>query len=97
MQRAIEKPVHLLESLAQIVGTEHLLTDDESRIFFSTDVYRQADELAVAIAQPGTVEELHEAVRRAALRAAEGADGGARRGRVLYGRFSANPAEYRTV
>jgi FAD/FMN-containing dehydrogenase len=63
MQRAIEKPVHLLESLAQIVGTEHLLTDDESRIFFSTDVYRQADELAVAIAQPGTVEELHEAVR----------------------------------
>jgi D-lactate dehydrogenase (cytochrome) len=36
MQRAIEKPVHLLESLAQIVGTEHLLTDDESRIFFST-------------------------------------------------------------
>jgi FAD/FMN-containing dehydrogenase len=59
----MDQPTNVLESLAQIVGTEHLLTDDESRTFFSTDVYRQADELAVAIAQPGSVEELHDAAR----------------------------------
>jgi len=53
----------LLESLAAIVGQEFLLTDDESRTFYSTDVYRQADELAVAVARPGTVAELQQLVR----------------------------------
>ncbi len=47
------QPAALLENLAAIVGAEFLLTDDESRTFYSTDVYRQADELAVAVAQPG--------------------------------------------
>ena len=59
----MDQPTNVLESLAQIVGTEHLLTDDESRTFFSTDVYRQADQLDVALAPPGPVEELHEAAR----------------------------------
>ena len=53
----------LLQALADILSAAHLLTDDESRTFFSTDVYRQADVLALAVAQPGTVEELQQIVR----------------------------------
>jgi FAD/FMN-containing dehydrogenase len=60
----MEPPAILLESLTRIVGTENLLTDEESRTFYSTDVYRQADELAVAVARPGTVDELHRLVRQ---------------------------------
>ncbi len=53
----------LFGQLAQIVGPEYLLRDAESRVFFSTDVFRQADTLAIAVVQPGTVDELREAVR----------------------------------
>lgn len=53
----------LLQSLEAVVGTEFLLTDDESRTFFSTDVFREADELALAVVRPGTVEELQSLVR----------------------------------
>ena len=48
----------LLESLASVVGPGHVLTDDESRTFYSTDVYREADVLAMAVIRPGTVDEL---------------------------------------
>jgi FAD/FMN-containing dehydrogenase len=54
---------NLLESLVAIVGTEQVLTDSESRTFFSTDVFRQADVLAEAVVRPGTVAELHEVAR----------------------------------
>ncbi len=57
------QPSALLEALVSVVGTPHVLTDDESRTFYSTDVYRQADELAFAVVQPGSVEELQAAVR----------------------------------
>lgn len=53
----------LLEQLAAVVGADNLLTDDESRRFYSTDVYRQADVLAMAVARPGTVDELREVVK----------------------------------
>ncbi len=53
----------LLEQLSAVVGNKHLLTDDESRLFYSTDVFRRADVLAMAVVQPGTVEELCEVVR----------------------------------
>ncbi|MDP6674715.1 MAG: FAD-binding oxidoreductase [Gammaproteobacteria bacterium] len=53
----------LLQALVNILSEAHLLTDDQSRTFFSTDVYRQADELALAVAQPGTIEELQQIVR----------------------------------
>jgi len=59
----MESTGSLFEDLAGIIGTENLLTDDDSRTFYSTDVYRQADELAIAVARPGTVEELQELVR----------------------------------
>ena len=53
----------LLEAVTSVVGTQHVLTDDESRTFYSTDVFRQADELALAVVQPGTVDELQALVR----------------------------------
>lgn len=53
----------LLGQLTAVLGEEHLLTDDESRLFYSTDVYRQADVLVEAVAQPGSVDELREVVR----------------------------------
>ncbi len=56
-------PGSLLDGLARIVGPAHVLTDAESRRFYSTDIYRQADVLAAAVVQAGTVAELHEAVR----------------------------------
>jgi FAD/FMN-containing dehydrogenase len=55
-----------LNVLANIVGPANLLTDEESRRFYSTDVYRQADVLAAAVARPGTVAELQELVRACA-------------------------------
>ena len=48
----------LLEGLSGIVGEANVLADDESRTFYSTDVYRQADVLAAAVVRPGTVAEL---------------------------------------
>ncbi|MBN8279164.1 MAG: FAD-binding oxidoreductase [Gammaproteobacteria bacterium] len=56
-------PPGLLEGLAAIVGAAHVLTDEPSRTFYSTDVYRQADVLAAAVVQPGTVAELQEVMR----------------------------------
>jgi len=59
----MEQSGALLQALVDLLGEEHLLTDDESRTFYSTDVYRQADVLALAVAQPGTVDELQQLVR----------------------------------
>jgi len=53
----------LLDGLAAIVGPDHVLTDDASRTFYSTDVFREADVLALAVVQPGTVAELQEVMR----------------------------------
>ncbi|MGI9289998.1 MAG: FAD-binding oxidoreductase [Gammaproteobacteria bacterium] len=43
-----------------------MLTDDDSLLFYSTDVYRRADELAAAVVRPGSVEELQAVVRHCA-------------------------------
>ncbi len=53
----------LLEGLAAIVGAGHVLTDDDSRRFYSTDVFREADVLSAAVVQPGTVDELQAVMR----------------------------------
>jgi glycolate oxidase len=53
----------LLRQLKKAVGSENVATDSESLLFYSTDVYRQADELAVAVVSPSTVEELQAVVR----------------------------------
>ena len=56
----------LQQRIADIVGERHLLTDTESRTFYSTDVFRQADVLAGMVVQPGTVDELQAVVRACA-------------------------------
>jgi glycolate oxidase len=53
----------MLNQLEQLLGPDRLLTDEPSRTFYSTDVFRQAPVLAVAVARPRTVDELHEVVR----------------------------------
>ena len=53
----------LLAGLAGIVGNDHLRTDDESRTFYSTDVFREAEVLAAAVVSPGSVSELQEIMR----------------------------------
>jgi glycolate oxidase len=55
-----------LQQLGNIVGAENLLQDEENRTFYSTDVYRQADVLAIAVVRPGSVEELQAIVRHCA-------------------------------
>ncbi len=53
----------MLDGLSAIVGASHVLTDDASRTFYGTDVFRQADVLPAAVVQPGTVPELQEVMR----------------------------------
>ncbi|MBM3504337.1 MAG: FAD-binding oxidoreductase [Alphaproteobacteria bacterium] len=48
--------------LQQVLGAEHVLVDEPSRRFFSTDIFRTREIACVAV-RPGTVEELAEAVR----------------------------------
>ena len=51
----------LFDTLRQIVGNDHVLTGDEDRRYFSSDVYREA-EPAEVIVQPATKDELAQAV-----------------------------------
>ena len=54
----------VLDSLRQIAGNDHVLTDAENLRFFSSDVLREAGPAEVVL-QPGTVEELAQAVKTA--------------------------------
>jgi len=59
----VQTPDRFFTELEHIVGAEHCLVDDESRLFYSTDVYRQADVLAAAVARPASVDELRRVVK----------------------------------
>ncbi|MCC5861820.1 MAG: FAD-binding oxidoreductase [Gammaproteobacteria bacterium] len=52
----------LPERLSRLLGQEYLLTDEANREFFSQDVYRAGGKV-LAVAQPGSIEELREVVR----------------------------------
>ncbi len=54
----------VLDSLRQIAGNDHVLTDAEDLQFYSSDVLREADPAEVVL-QPGTKEELAQAVKTA--------------------------------
>ena len=45
----------LLDALRQIVGNDHVLTGDEDRRYFSSDVYREAEPAEVRL-RPGTLD-----------------------------------------
>lgn len=53
----------LINALARVVGDAGVLTAADDLLFYSTDVFRQADELAAVVVRPGTVDELHMAVK----------------------------------
>ena len=57
----------LIEQLSAITGANNILTDAEDLRFYSTDVYRQADEIADVVVRPGSVEELQAIVRCCAV------------------------------
>jgi len=48
----------LYSALVDIVGAEHVLTDEEDREFYSQDIYRTADHIAAVVVRPGTPEEV---------------------------------------
>jgi FAD/FMN-containing dehydrogenase len=52
-----------LAPLRALLGAAHVISDADERAFYSTDVYRRATADAVLVLQPGTLEELAEAVR----------------------------------
>lgn len=52
----------ILDALESIVGSDYLLTSDDDRAFYSTDVYRQIN-LPVGVVQPGCVEEMQAVVQ----------------------------------
>ncbi len=56
-------PNTLFEQLETLLGSEYVLADETSRMFYSTDVYRQASVLAAAVVQPGDVYQLQEVVK----------------------------------
>lgn len=51
-----------IRQLQQILGSDHVLLDEASRRFYSTDLSWLPNEVAAAVLQPGSVEELSEAV-----------------------------------
>lgn len=56
----------IISTLVSVVGPGHVLVDDDSRQFYSTDVYRQSDILTAAVVRPASVDELREVVRSCA-------------------------------
>ena len=50
--------IDLVHELAAIVGTEHVLTGEEDRRFFSQDIYAEASTPAAAVVRPGDREEV---------------------------------------
>ena len=52
----------ILQELSSLLGSEHVITDDAERRYFTTDVYNSR-ELPLAVIRPGSVEELQEAAR----------------------------------
>jgi FAD/FMN-containing dehydrogenase len=55
----------LHRALLEIVGADHVLTDDEDREFYSQDIYRTADDIAAVVVRPGDPEEVARATAAA--------------------------------
>ena len=49
---------HALNKVANLVGKDNVVQDQETLIFYSTDVFSSANELSVAIISPGNADEL---------------------------------------
>ncbi|MGI9658188.1 MAG: FAD-binding oxidoreductase [Gaiellaceae bacterium] len=55
----------ILEAVADIVGSDNVVSDESGREFFSADISFEAFELAAAVVQPASTEELAAIVERA--------------------------------
>ena len=55
----------LVSQLKQMVGNDHVLTDEKDRDFYSTDLSYRDREIAAVVVQPGNTEELSECVELA--------------------------------
>ena len=55
----------LVDQLVDILGTDHVLSDDASRELFSTDLSFLPHEVAAVVIQPGSIDELSRAVAAA--------------------------------
>jgi FAD/FMN-containing dehydrogenase len=62
MDQAVNPIDFLLPELVTLLGADHVVTEAGEREFFSTDVYRHADENAAVVLSPGTIDELAAAV-----------------------------------
>lgn len=62
-QKSVATAEQNLAGIRAIVGAAHLLTDEESIRFYSTDIFRQATVLSAGVVQPGTVDELQAVMR----------------------------------
>jgi len=60
---SVPTPAELLGKLDSLLGSENLLRDEQSLRFYSTDVYRQSENLTTAVARPATIDELQALVR----------------------------------
>ena len=54
---------HLIENLRQLIGAKRVITDPSQRSYYSTDLSAYPAVTAAAVIQPGSVEELAQAVK----------------------------------
>ncbi len=81
----------LHQTLVDIVGAEHVLTDEEDREFYSQDIYRTADDIAAVVVRPGSSARGGPSHRSGHRRRILGARQGWRF--VLHRRVAAGPSE----
>jgi FAD/FMN-containing dehydrogenase len=62
MATVLKSSTSVVEALIAALGARHVLLGDEDRAFFGTDVFHALN-LPIAVAQPGTIDELQAVVR----------------------------------
>ncbi|NKB45812.1 MAG: hypothetical protein GKS03_16225, partial [Alphaproteobacteria bacterium] len=70
--QAVTADEALVAQLKQIVGNDHVLTEEKDRDFFSTDLSGRDREIAAVVIQPGNTEELAAGVERQRVEGDEG-------------------------
>ena len=47
-----------IQKISSLIGAEHVIQDQESLHFYSTDIFGTANEQAIAVVRPGNADEL---------------------------------------
>ncbi|MEL7030215.1 MAG: FAD-binding oxidoreductase, partial [Pseudomonadota bacterium] len=61
-EAAVGDTAQVIDQLRQIVGNEYVLTDEQDRAFYSTDLSFRPREVAAVVIQPGSSDQLAQAV-----------------------------------